>query len=76
MSKQPLTLHTTWVIDPEQISKFYEALRPLHRMLVGEKECVYFNVFEVQGKPGTVRLVQIWDGDMHWMVEVREYFAE
>lgn len=36
-----------------------------------EKECLYFNVFEIAHQPGVVRLVEIWDGDMKWMAEVR-----
>jgi hypothetical protein len=71
MSSQPLTLHITWHFAPNHVPTFYEALRPLHEKLVQEKECLYFNVYEIAQQPGVVRLVEIWDCDMKWMAEVR-----
>lgn len=70
MASQPLTLHITWHFAPEDVPIFYEALRPVSEKLVQEKECLYFNVFEIYQQPGVVRLVEIWDGDMKWMAEV------
>lgn len=71
MVSQPLTLHITWHFAPEDVAIFYEVLRPLHDNLVKEKECLYFNVYEIAQQPGVVRLVEIWDCDMKWMAEVR-----
>ncbi len=70
MASQPLTLHITWHFPPEQVPKFYEVLRPLHEQIKQEKECLYFNVYEIAQQPGVVRLVEIWDCDMKWMVDV------
>ncbi|KUJ17633.1 uncharacterized protein LY89DRAFT_58502 [Mollisia scopiformis] len=74
---QPLTIHITWIIPPSHVSQFYDALYPLKEKLVLEDECLYFNVFAIQGKPGFMRLVEMWDCDMEWMVEVqsqKEYY--
>lgn len=71
MTSQPLTLHITWHFPPEKVPAFYEALRPVHERLVAEKECLYFNVYEIAQQPGVVRLVKIWDCDMKYMAEVR-----
>ena len=71
----PLTLHITWKFPPEQVSAFYDALRPLQEKLVQEAECLYFNVYEVGQDAGIVRLVEIWDCDMKWMVNVRFNFC-
>jgi hypothetical protein len=70
-----LTLHITWKFPPEQVSAFYDALRPLQEKLIQEKECLYFNVYEVGQDTGVVRLVEIWDCDMKWMVNVRLNFC-
>jgi quinol monooxygenase YgiN len=70
MTSKPLTLHITWHFPPEQVPTFYEVLRPLHERIKEEKECLYFNVYEIAQQPGVVRLVEIWDCDMKWMVEV------
>lgn len=70
MSKQPLTLHITCHFAPDDVPKFFDVLRPLCEKLVQEKECMYLNVFEIHGKPGVIRLVEIWDCDMEWMVQV------
>jgi hypothetical protein len=66
-----LTLHITWKFPPDQVFAFYDALRPLQEKLIQEKECLYFNVYEVGQDSGVVRLVEIWDCDMKWMVNVR-----
>lgn len=76
MTSQPLTLHITWHFPPDQVSTFYDALRPLHEKLVLEKECLYMNVYEIAQQPGVVRLVEIWDCDMKWMVEVSSFVCE
>ncbi|KAE8446520.1 hypothetical protein EG329_011852 [Mollisiaceae sp. DMI_Dod_QoI] len=79
MADQPLTIHITWVFPPELVAEFFEALYPLKEKLVQEDECLYFNVFETQGKPGVVRLVEMWDCEIEWMVEVqskKEYYRE
>jgi hypothetical protein len=70
MVSEPLTLHITWQFAPEDVATFYEVLRPLHENLVKEKECLYFNVYEIAQQPGIVRLVEMWDCDMKWMAEV------
>src|SRR6187402_3083485 len=70
MAIEPLTIHITWIFPPGQLSKFYDALYPLKEKLILEDECVYFNAFAIHGKPGFVRMVEIWDCDMDWMVEV------
>ncbi len=70
MVSQPLTLHITWHFAPEDVTTFYEVLRPLHENLVKERECLYFNVYEIAHQPGVLRLVEIWDCDMKWMDEV------
>ncbi|PMD24318.1 hypothetical protein NA56DRAFT_643551 [Hyaloscypha hepaticicola] len=78
MVSEPLTLHITWHFAPEDVATFYEVLRPLHENLVKEKECLYFNVYEIAQQPGIVRLVEIWDCDMKWMAEVqskKDYYA-
>ncbi|KAH8779741.1 hypothetical protein F5882DRAFT_358357 [Hyaloscypha sp. PMI_1271] len=78
MTSQPLTLHITWHFAPNHVPTFYEALRPLHEQIVQEKECLYFNVYEIAQQPGVVRLVEIWDCDMKWMAEVqskKDYYA-
>jgi len=70
MADHPLTIHITWIFPPEQVAEFFEALYPLKEKLVQEDECLYFNVFETQGQPGVVRLVEMWDCEIKWMVEV------
>jgi len=73
----PLTLHITWKFPPDQVSAFYDALRPLQEKLVQEKECLCFNIYEVGQDSGVVRLVEIWDCDMKWMANVqskKEYY--
>lgn len=72
LSDEPLTIHITWVFPPEHIAKFFEALHPLKEKLIQEDECLFFNVFEIQGQPGVIRMVEMWDCDMDFMVDVRK----
>jgi hypothetical protein len=69
MASQPLTLRITWFLEP---SKAPNSTTPCARRteLVQEKECVYFNAFEIQGKPRVIRLVEIWDCDLAHVQEV------
>jgi quinol monooxygenase YgiN len=66
-----LTLHITWKFLPDEVTAFYDVLRPLQEKLIQEKECLYFNVYEVGQDSGIVRLIEIWDCDMKWMANVR-----
>lgn len=50
-------------------------MRPLQEKLIQEKDCLYFNVYEVGQDAGVARLVEIWDCDMKWMVNVRFNFC-
>ncbi|KAF8849541.1 hypothetical protein BDZ45DRAFT_663038 [Acephala macrosclerotiorum] len=71
LSDEPLTIHITWVFPPEHIAKFFEALHPLKEKLIQEDECLFFNVFEIQGQPRVIRMVEMWDCDMDFMVDVQ-----
>lgn len=63
----PLTVHVTCKIDPSKMAEFYALTHPLHEKLSQEEKCLYMNVYEILGKPGVVRLVEVWDCDLEWM---------
>ena len=74
MATKTFTMHITWRFSPENVPTFYIALRALHAKLVQEKECLSFDVYEVEHQPGVIRLVEVWDCDMKWMMEVSLHF--
>jgi quinol monooxygenase YgiN len=65
-----ITLHITIPLPPSSLNTYYTALKPVYDNLIQEPKCVYFNIFELVGQPGVVRLVEIWDADIEWMKEV------
>ncbi|KAF2423199.1 hypothetical protein EJ08DRAFT_652891 [Tothia fuscella] len=74
----PLTVHVTITIDPSNLPTFYSALKTLSEKLKQEPECLYLNVFEIAQSPGVVRLVEMWDADVEWMMNVqskKEYYG-
>ena len=70
MPSPTLTVHVTWTIPVEQLPAFYSILHDLFEHVIEEKECLYFSAFEIEGSPGVVRLVEVFDGDTAWLKKV------
>lgn len=70
-----LRIHVTWTIPVENLPEFYAILRTLFEHLIQEKECIYFNAFEIRGQPGVIRLVEVFDGDEAWLKEVTHHLS-
>ncbi|KAJ9608017.1 hypothetical protein H2200_007005 [Cladophialophora chaetospira] len=64
-----ITFHVTYKIDPDNVNKFIEALRPAWEATCNIPECIYFDVFHFPSEPGTFRITEVWNRDMKWIEE-------
>ncbi|KIW98745.1 uncharacterized protein Z519_00408 [Cladophialophora bantiana CBS 173.52] len=64
-----ITFHVTYKIDPSNVDKFIEALRPAWESTCNMPECIYFDVFHFSSEPGTFRITEVWNRDMEWIEE-------
>ena len=65
-TRRGVTFHLTITIDPKNIDRFLEALRPCWAAVIKEPNCIFFDVHYLPSKPGTFRFVEIWDKDNEW----------
>ena len=70
MATKPITLHITWRLKPDSENAFFEALKPVYEEITKQEELQYFNVFKMPRQPNVFRLVEIWNADMDWIVNV------
>lgn len=68
-----LSLHVKLTIAPENVQKFLEALKPAYDAVCAEPECTFFEVYQLQDQPGTLKFVENWNADVKWMTEVRQF---
>lgn len=59
-SANGFSLHVTVYIAPEDVPKFMEAYKPVFDMVIGEPECVFFEVYQSPEDPGTISWVENW----------------
>lgn len=69
------SLHVTITIDPSNIEKFFEALKPAYDAVIAEPECVFFEVYQSSSEPGVIKFVENWNASLEWLMDVSFSFA-
>lgn len=78
LSSGNIALHVTIYIDPKNVEPFMIALRSVRSCLIEEPECLLFDVFCSDSRPGIIRLVEVWAGDREWFENIqlkKEYYG-
>ncbi|KAF4952294.1 hypothetical protein FSARC_12682 [Fusarium sarcochroum] len=65
-----ISLHVTVYLKPEDVPKFFEYFRPVYDKVVAEPECTFFEVYQSQEDPGTIRWVENWSRTVDWLNNV------
>lgn len=60
MSSESISLQVTVWISPENVPKFFEALRPVYEKVIAEPECTFFEYYEDPEEPGRISWVENW----------------
>ena len=60
MSSEGISLQVTIWISPENVPKFFEALRPVYEKVIAESECTFFEIYEDPADPGRISWVENW----------------
>ena len=55
------SLQLTVFIKPEDVPAFFDAFRPVFDKVSAEPECLYFEVFQDPGNPGTISWIENWN---------------
>ncbi|KAL5337369.1 hypothetical protein BJX70DRAFT_245006 [Aspergillus crustosus] len=77
MSTPSLSLHVNISIAPENLPRFFEALKPAFEKVTAEPECTFFEIYQDPQNPGELSWVENWSASVEWLVEVqlkREYY--
>jgi hypothetical protein len=69
----PITIHTTWTLKPETESSFLVLLKSLREHSVAEPECIYFNVFVNLNKANSLKVVEIYNAESEWLLNVSNH---
>ena len=64
------SLHVKITVAPENVPAFIEALKPAWDAVTSEPECIFFEVYQMDGEPGTFKFVENWNASKDWMVNV------
>ncbi|KAJ5438009.1 uncharacterized protein N7458_009007 [Penicillium daleae] len=59
-SESGFSLHVTVYIDPANLPKFFEYLKPVYDTVIAEPECRFFELYQSPEDPGTLRWVEDW----------------
>ncbi|KAJ8132450.1 hypothetical protein O1611_g1171 [Lasiodiplodia mahajangana] len=74
-----LSLHVTVYIAPENFDRFFAAFKPVFKKVIEEPECLFFEVYQTPGEPGTISWVEDWSGSPDWFIKnqmTKEYYKE
>jgi quinol monooxygenase YgiN len=55
-----ISLHVTIYIDPSNVEKFFEHMKPVYDAVVAEPECRFFEIYQDPKEPGTLSWVENW----------------
>jgi len=66
-----LSLEGTVTIAPENVTKFFEILRPVYENVISEPECTFFEVFIDPDQPGVIHWVEGWAKDKAWLLSTQ-----
>lgn len=73
---KPRTIfHLTFYVDPSNSDAFLKSLRQVHNFVTAEPLCLWVDVLRDQENPGNIRLIEEWDCDKEYFVNVR-FFSE
>lgn len=64
------SLQVTVYFKPEDVPKFYEAMKPVFEKVTAEPECLYFEMFEDPSEPGKISWIENWAKSPHWVLTV------
>ena len=71
MASTPLTIHATFFLKPGTEPQFFEAIKPLWEEIQSDDKLQYFNVFTNNREPGVIRLAEIWNANVEYLLTVR-----
>ncbi|UNI20500.1 hypothetical protein JDV02_006580 [Purpureocillium takamizusanense] len=80
-TKRGLSVHISLFIAPENVSRFFEAFKPVYEKTLAEPECLFIEAYLASDDPGHIRLVENWDASVEFLKarsgreEFKDYFA-
>ena len=72
-AKPRISLHLTVFVDPAKKEDYKAWLKPIFEQIQNEPECTFIELFESGAEPGCFRLVQCFDADAKWFLEVSHF---
>jgi len=75
MALEQLSLQVDIWIDPSNVDKFFEAMRPIFDKVTAEPECVYFEIFQDPDDLGHLSWVENWKASAAWVATVCLFFS-
>ncbi|KAJ5091209.1 hypothetical protein NUU61_006079 [Penicillium alfredii] len=70
MSSTPgFSLQVTVYLNPDDVPKFLEHIKPAYDAVVAEPECQFFEVYQLQEEPGTLHWVEDWNATTDWFMK-------
>jgi len=59
-SPHGISLQVTIHITPENVEKFFALIKPVYDLVIAERECRFFEIYQSQEDPGAVSWVEHW----------------
>ncbi|KAI0101910.1 hypothetical protein GGR51DRAFT_563122 [Nemania sp. FL0031] len=73
------SLHVTVYIAPENVDRFFAASKPVFKKVIAEPKCLFFEVYQTPGQPGTISWVEDWSDTPDWFINnqmTKKYYKE
>nr|A0A5B8YU67.1 RecName: Full=Putative monooxygenase GME11364; AltName: Full=Dibenzodioxocinones biosynthesis cluster protein GME11364 [Pestalotiopsis microspora]QED41495.1 monooxygenase domain-containing protein [Pestalotiopsis microspora] len=73
-----VSVHIRLTVDPNKINEFLEISRPMFDAVTAEPLNTFFEMYRDDKTPGVFKLVENWDADIDYMMNVqvkKEYYT-
>ena len=57
---ESISLQVTIHLNPEDLPKFWTAMKPAYEAVIAEPECTFFELYQEPDSPGTISWVENW----------------
>lgn len=66
-----VSVHIRLTVDPSKINEFLKISRPMFDAVTAEPLNTFFEMYRDDKTPGVFKLVENWDADIDYMMNVR-----
>ncbi|KAE8160224.1 hypothetical protein BDV40DRAFT_302535 [Aspergillus tamarii] len=68
---ESISLQVTIHLNPEDLPKFWTAMKPAYEAVIAEPECTFFELYQEPDSPGTISWVENWSASKEWLIGVQ-----